>query len=258
MSNRVIVIGSGVSGLACARELVQRGYEVLVVEARNRVGGRLKGESLELAAAAAGTGDDDEETGATTSSHPVDLGGALIHGIDKNPIHSITTQMGIPLHTISDYCLLLDENGWPFDPKEDDKLSTLFNECLDISFQRAEQHKESSASFGDLFDTVCREKGVSPDNPLLKWHQANLELPTGAGFHDLGYTWNEDEPYGFAGDHAAVQPSWRVVMEHLATGLDILHNSPVTQIQIVLPDGSTPISNDNDLPTTTTATTTSV
>jgi hypothetical protein len=212
---------------------------------------------LELAAAAAGTGDDDEETGTTTSSHPVDLGGALIHGIDNNPIHSITTQMGIPLHTISDYCLLLDENGWPFDPKEDDKLSTLFNECLDISFQRAEQHKESSASFGDLFDTVCREKGVSPDNPLLKWHQANLELPTGAGFHDLGYTWNEDEPYGFAGDHAAVEPSWRLVMEHLATGLDILHNSPVTQIQIVLPDGSTPSSNDNDLPTTTATTTVS-
>jgi phytoene dehydrogenase-like protein len=47
MSNHVIVIGSGVSGLACARELVQQGYEVLVVEARNRVGGRLKGESLD-------------------------------------------------------------------------------------------------------------------------------------------------------------------------------------------------------------------
>lgn len=222
--NRVIVIGSGVSGLACARELVHRGYEVLVVEARSRVGGRLKGEPITLA----------------DGEHPVDLGGALIHGIEDNPVHSITTQMGVPLHEISDYCLLLDENGWPFDAKEDEKLSTMFNECLDVTFQRASQDPHSAGTFGDLFDQVCKEKGVKNNHPLLKWHQANLELPTGAGFHDLGYTWNDDEPYGFGGAHAAVETSWRFVMEHLAHGLDILYNSPVSRIQVVLPDGTTP------------------
>ena len=45
-----------------------------------------------------------------------------------------------------------------------------------------------------LWNTVVstngEEKGVNPDNPLLKWHQANLELPSGTGFHDLGYTSN--------------------------------------------------------------------
>jgi monoamine oxidase len=232
--HRIIVIGSGVSGLACARELVQRGHEVLVVEARSRVGGRLKGELLELGRA------NNNNTDGEATSHAVDLGGALIHGIDDNPIHSITTQMGVPLHEISDYCLLLDENGWPFDPKEDDKLSTLFNECLDTTFQRAAQDKSSTEGFGYLFDKVCQEKGVSTSNPLLQWHQANLELPTGAGFHDLGYTWNDDEPYGFSGAHAAVEPSWKFVMERLADGLDILYNSPVTQVQVVLPDGTSP------------------
>src|SRR5438067_11638037 len=36
-----IVIGAGVAGLAAARELKKRGFEVVVLEARDRVGGRV-------------------------------------------------------------------------------------------------------------------------------------------------------------------------------------------------------------------------
>ena len=220
------MIGAGISGLAAARELQERGHEVLVVEARGRVGGRLKGERLQL------KGGD---------SQHVDLGGALIHGIEDNPIHKITTQMGVPLHEISDYCLLLDENGWPFDPKEDEKLSALYNECLDETFRRVESDKDSKETFGALFDRVCKERGVKNNHPLMKWHQANLELPTGADFHELGYTWNDDEPYGFEGAHMAVEPSWDYVMKQMADGLDIVYDAPVKRIQVVLPDGTTPV-----------------
>jgi monoamine oxidase len=38
---RIIVIGAGFSGLACAHELLTAGYDVTVLEARNRVGGRV-------------------------------------------------------------------------------------------------------------------------------------------------------------------------------------------------------------------------
>ena len=40
-AGRVVVVGGGVSGLAAAYELSRAGYEVTVVEARNRVGGRV-------------------------------------------------------------------------------------------------------------------------------------------------------------------------------------------------------------------------
>jgi monoamine oxidase len=40
-AKRVVVIGAGFAGLACAHELVSAGYDVTVVEARNRVGGRV-------------------------------------------------------------------------------------------------------------------------------------------------------------------------------------------------------------------------
>src|SRR5947207_2235187 len=38
---RVAIIGAGFSGLACAYELVSAGYDVTVIEARDRVGGRV-------------------------------------------------------------------------------------------------------------------------------------------------------------------------------------------------------------------------
>src|SRR6201992_3030044 len=42
----VIVIGAGLSGLCSARELIRRGKDVLVLEARDRVGGRMVRESV--------------------------------------------------------------------------------------------------------------------------------------------------------------------------------------------------------------------
>jgi monoamine oxidase len=38
---RVVVVGAGFAGLACAHELKSAGYDVTVIEARNRVGGRV-------------------------------------------------------------------------------------------------------------------------------------------------------------------------------------------------------------------------
>lgn len=363
--HRVIVIGAGISGLACARELKYRGHEVVVLEARHRVGGRLKGEPLQLQKEVTNDDKNNDNQGAdhddtndnsvppdrprnsrkrtraeassstasepkpdpkskTVELHPpnmvhIDMGGALIHGVENNPVYKVVKQMGIPLHPISDYCLLLDSNGWPFDPKEDEKTSTLFNECLDETFARIErmregkkriQHESTGESstvdsgtqgvegtksstkngsrikeaeeqskalpdktsssnskvemgndnFGELFDQVCFEKGLytpnkadtpsnstakSPstsassfqhNNPLWKWHKANLELPTGADFHDLGYSWNDDEPYGFTGHHAAIESSWKFCMEKLAEGLDVWYQSPVCKIETIEPE----------------------
>src|SRR5206468_3292869 len=38
---RVLVIGAGLAGLSCAYELNEAGYDVTVVEARDRIGGRV-------------------------------------------------------------------------------------------------------------------------------------------------------------------------------------------------------------------------
>src|SRR4029077_16289483 len=40
MTNRVIIIGGGLSGLAAATALAPRGFQVTILESRNRLGGR--------------------------------------------------------------------------------------------------------------------------------------------------------------------------------------------------------------------------
>ncbi|MFI1154669.1 flavin monoamine oxidase family protein [Streptomyces sp. NPDC020817] len=69
----VIVIGAGISGLAAARHLVDEGENVLVLEARDRIGGRIW-------------------TSGNWNGAPVDLGASWIHGIDKNPITDLAAK----------------------------------------------------------------------------------------------------------------------------------------------------------------------
>jgi monoamine oxidase len=60
-----IVIGAGVSGLAAARQLKSQNCPVVVLEARNRIGGRINTEVM----------------GTTGGGTKVDMGASWIHGV---------------------------------------------------------------------------------------------------------------------------------------------------------------------------------
>ncbi|MBU3691550.1 MAG: FAD-dependent oxidoreductase, partial [Solirubrobacterales bacterium] len=60
----VVVVGAGLAGLSAARSLVGKGLDVMVVEARDRVGGRIEngfihGEPVELGGQFVGPGQDE-------------------------------------------------------------------------------------------------------------------------------------------------------------------------------------------------------
>jgi monoamine oxidase len=71
----VIVVGAGLAGLAAARRLVAAGREVVVLEARNRVGGRTEG-------------------GATTDGTPVELGGQWV-GPGQTRMYELIEELGL-------------------------------------------------------------------------------------------------------------------------------------------------------------------
>jgi polyamine oxidase len=70
----VIIIGAGMAGLSAARKLADAGKSVIVLEARNRIGGRIHTDrSLGFAA---------------------ELGANWIHGLDGNPLVNLATASG--------------------------------------------------------------------------------------------------------------------------------------------------------------------
>jgi monoamine oxidase len=75
----VIVVGAGAAGLAAAQFLRQAGYETLVLEAADYIGGRCV-------------------TDRTTFSVPFDRGGSWLHSAPINPLAGLAEKSGTPLH----------------------------------------------------------------------------------------------------------------------------------------------------------------
>ena len=72
--SRVLIVGAGVSGLAAARELQRAGYAVTILEARERIGGRVW----------------TDRRFAT----PIDLGASWLHGGPGNPLKPVAASTG--------------------------------------------------------------------------------------------------------------------------------------------------------------------
>ena len=73
MAHDVVVVGAGLAGLTAARELSRSGFDVVVVEGRDRVGGRTKP--------------------ATLAGVPVDLGASFV-GPTQDAVLKLAADLG--------------------------------------------------------------------------------------------------------------------------------------------------------------------
>ncbi|KAK2598992.1 hypothetical protein QQS21_005526 [Conoideocrella luteorostrata] len=137
----VAVIGAGISGLACARQLeglfhqyadrfVEMGEnapKVVLVEGRGRVGGRVYSREFKTKP------DNDRQPVFEGKRYTAEMGGMIITGFDRgNPINVLVRgQLGLPYHPLTADTTIYDSNGKPVDPVRDELVEKLYNDSLD-------------------------------------------------------------------------------------------------------------------------------
>ncbi len=112
-TGKVIVIGAGIAGLAAAQQLKSFGMEVVVLESRDRVGGRM----------------------ATFRKGPyiADLGAMVVTGLGGNPVTVLSRQINMEMTKISQKCPLYESNGNTVPKDKDDMVEREFNRLLEAT-----------------------------------------------------------------------------------------------------------------------------
>ncbi|KAK9874784.1 hypothetical protein WA026_005590 [Henosepilachna vigintioctopunctata] len=153
---KVIVIGAGIAGLAAAQQMQQFGLEVIVLEARDRVGGRIatfrKFEAekkmnihiiyksvlyLKTVFDLSNNLDqrDEKIENATLyhSNYIADLGAMVVTGLGGNPVTTLSKQIDMELHRIRQKCPLYQSTGVTVDKDKDEMVEREFNRLLEAT-----------------------------------------------------------------------------------------------------------------------------
>lgn len=222
---KIVVVGAGIAGLAAARELASLGYQVTVLEGRQRIGGRIWTDR--------------------SLSAPVELGAGSIEIQRRNPLTPLARQWqvaGKPLRYES--VKLYDCAGarWRDDDVEEiaDRFEAVVNRerrraKAELASQSAHRAKQpQSAGLLSVQDVVgSRGLAGSPDTALgraQQWAGAVQVCEYGAELRDLSLAWFDDD-YEADWDDLLVVGGFDRLIERLAAGLDIRMGHEVIRIE---------------------------
>lgn len=185
---RAVVVGAGLAGLGCALELKARGWEVVVVEARSRTGGRVSTTTFMNGAA-------------------VDVGASFIHGVEHNPVAELAMlHAGVDLYERLSCPLYDGVSGRRLEEAMDSDVEAFFNRVLAAGAERKSRFEGESleraftAALGESQRVLSRE-----ETRALGWHLSNLEYSVNADLRDVANNgWDDDDSFGLEGPHTVV------------------------------------------------------
>ncbi|MFT5452313.1 MAG: monoamine oxidase [Enterobacterales bacterium] len=206
---KVVVIGAGISGIKAAHKLSAAGFDVTVLEGRNRVGGRT-------------WSNNDMGT-------PLDMGASWIHGIKGNPIHQLATDLKVEMVEWDyDNDIVYDYQG-NIDYEIDSKLATLESDM--IGWFTSALTNDENASIQDAAD-IGKENG---DLGHLNEREINFmvnsftEQDTAAPANNTSIAGILSSD-GFYGPDVIFPKGYDVLAKTMATDLDVKLNTWVSAI----------------------------
>ncbi|WP_228053142.1 FAD-dependent oxidoreductase [Nodosilinea sp. LEGE 07298] len=209
---RILVIGAGLSGLAAAQELNRWGHEVIVVEARERIGGRIW-------------------TSTQWADMPLDFGATWIHGPQGNPLTDLAEQINAKRFTTSyENSATYNTSGKPLSKAEEVRMEDL-REQVFTALKKA-QGRDNDASIRQVIKPLIDRFNESSEtyrfiNFILS---GAIEQEYSGSVEQLSVHWY-DSAKTFDGDDVLFAQGFKVIPEFLAQGLQIELGQVVKEIQ---------------------------
>lgn len=200
----VLVVGAGMAGLSAARSLADAGWPVRIVEARDRVGGRIR---------------TDRDWGA-----PLEMGASWIHGTADNPLMELAQRAQAEL-------VPTDYYGWA-KLAVDPKLAPLdYDPTPWRAFVERARYRVYGGSLGAAVNAAADEEGLSTaERAELAFYLTTEIADEFAADADQLSAITFDEGDYSGGDQDAVVNGYDALPKLLADGLRIELNTPVTAI----------------------------
>lgn len=217
--DRVVVVGAGIAGLAAAAHLHSAGVRCVVLEARDRLGGRMHTVDL--------------------SGVPVDLGASWIHHPIGNPLsalfdhHGLARDAGNPIPTLTAYD---ERERRRLDHAETEALLDLVVGGFGEAIGSLQKRLPPNATAVHAIETFIEERRLSGAEARRARQALLAEIEADAGdradnraLAGLG----DEETY--AGDLFGDLPraGYRSVVEALAAPLDVRVNSEVVSVEVM-------------------------
>lgn len=205
--SRVLVVGAGIAGLAAARRLREANVEVVIIEARDRIGGRLW-------------------THRTEDGLAFDLGASWIHGATRNPIARLARKHGIATIESGFKTALFGEAGAPI---AEEARETFAAPLLAKALRDA---PDDDASIEEAIADAGFEKDLDRSRRLLFRSHLNsmIEQEFAADLGELSAL-HYDEGDEVIGPELLLPSGYDAIAHVLAKDLDIRLGRPVREIR---------------------------
>jgi len=209
-----IVIGAGIAGLAAGDYLRKKGWGVTILEARERVGGRVWSRA------------------DWKGKQPVDMGASWIHGISGNPMAELAREQGI--RTVPfDYekKSVYQRGGSRISSAEETRIEKNFRKTLKLANATAEELSQD-VSLRKTFTGAETKLGWSAEELARLNFKAHTEIEHefAASLEELSAQyWNEGEE--LPGGDAIVPGGLGAIVEPWARGQDIRFGQAVERVR---------------------------
>ncbi|OBU00636.1 hypothetical protein VE01_01249 [Pseudogymnoascus verrucosus] len=206
----ICIIGAGISGLRAADVLLQKGYKVTILEARDRIGGRIC---------------QSDKLGYTVDIGPNWIASCFLstslHATgDKHPIRDLAIETNTSLHHWNNKQNIFTSDGKLLPAEKSAELSTLLWDIIEEAFAYSAKNGKSipeTASLYDFIESTVKEK--LPDR--LEDQKLILSMSEMWGAYvghpvtrqSLRFSWMEE---CCGGDETFIETTYEAILDRIA------------------------------------------